>query len=201
MPSPLQALQQAQAGVRESERREEEHRLQLLRQAQVAVGAQQADARGEDTATHPTHAHPAARATQASAPESSDPEQRWVELCVPCLRKLQRAAHLARNGRPASPPRVSLACIDPGRRPPHLPDISMLEERVLAAIRVVRSVFFVKAHYNRAPDMRGLQRRGHVIGFRQHTPADMVFTFPIHPDDMPKVWDRVWVVYECHNSR
>ena len=99
-----------------------------------------------------------------------------LDLCGECVTHLQRD----------TVPPHSLARVDNGVRPPNLAQLNMLEERLLAVNRAVRSIVVCRpASAKITPEEGHLMLRSHVIGFRGPGPNAIASVFPPSPSQIP----------------
>ncbi|KXZ42274.1 hypothetical protein GPECTOR_170g189 [Gonium pectorale] len=102
----------------------------------------------------------------------------FLDMCNDCHRTLLRG----------QVPDYSYARVDNGPRPPDLPQLTLLEERIVSLIRVVRYIAFcrpVTAHI--ADDQAHQMYRMHIIGFKAPTPVRLARAFPCHPSELPEL--------------
>ena len=117
----------------------------------------------------------------------------FVTVCVPCLNSLNRGQI----------PKPSLAAIDPGFIPSHLPKLTIMESLIISPSRLICHVMTLtpgrryESHPERTEDSDGHKvdwttaSTGHTVAFRNPGPDAFLQTFPMHPDDLPaiiKVW-------------
>ena len=117
--------------------------------------------------------HPAARCIRLS-PDGNH----QLDLCEECLRQLTQ-------GRV---PDHALARCDTGLRPPDLPQLTLLEERIVALVRVVRHIVVCRPPTSHIPvgEQEGhTMLRSHIIGFQGPTPIMLARAFPCHPSALP----------------
>ena len=98
-----------------------------------------------------------------------------LDLCLEC------ANHLRQN----TVPPHSLARVDNGIRPADLPLLTIVEERLLALIRVIRSLVVCRpATSHIRPEEGHLKLRAHIVGFRAPGPSQISKVFPPRPSQV-----------------
>ena len=97
-------------------------------------------------------------------------------------------------------PKASLAAIDPGDVPEHLPKLTIMESMIISPTRLICHVLTLtpgrrhESHPERTEDSDGHKvdwttaSTGHTVAFRNPGPDAFIQTFPMHPDDIPSVF-------------
>ena len=122
-------------------------------------------------------AHPAAGTVQLAADGDHQ-----LRVCVDCMRAHQHG-HL---------PPLSYACVDNGLRPSHLPQLTVMEERLVAVWRPLRNLMVC-----RPPAAGGgpghWEMRAHVIAFKAPEPQQLAAVFPCSLARVPECITVVFV--------
>ncbi len=93
------------------------------------------------------------------------------------------------------PPR-SYKSVDNGPRPAHLPQLTLLEERVVAPARVLRHLLLCRHAGERHaayPSSSVARLRAHIISFNNPGPDELAAMFPCRPEDLPELIQVVLV--------
>ena len=97
-------------------------------------------------------------------------------------------------------PKASLAAIDPGDVPEHLPKLTIMESIIISPTRLICHVLTLtpgrrhESHPERTEDSDGHKvdwttaSTGHTVAFRNPGPDAFIQTFPMHPNDIPSVF-------------
>ncbi|KXZ41459.1 hypothetical protein GPECTOR_454g356 [Gonium pectorale] len=109
-----------------------------------------------------------------------------VDMCNECH------MGLARGEVPAN----SYARVDNGPRPSHLPQLTLLEERVVSPARVLRHMMICRHIREQGPADPALYHsklRAHIISFNSPDAAEIAAMFPVRPEQLPELISVVLV--------
>ena len=115
-----------------------------------------------------------------------------AQICNDCLTPLSRHE--------AKVPKASLAAIDPGKAPPTLPNLTIMESIIIAPTRLICHVLTLtpgrrqESHPERTEDSEGHKvewtsaSTGHTVTFRNPGPDAFLRTFPMALADIPNIF-------------